>query len=247
METTRLAALITGSGRNIGRACAKELAQAGFNIVLNGSSDKGACERVADEVRTIGTDAIIAMADIGNQSAVNEMVETALQAFGRIDALINNAAIRPASAFLDMSDDDLARVMNVNCYAAVWLSRAFLPGMVDNGWGRIINFSGMNSLQGYAGRSHVSISKHASWGLTKSLSRDFGPMGVTVNMISPGTIPDEDEDIAQSIRFQALLEKNPVGRLGTTEDIAAMVGYLCSEKGSFINGQLLQVNGGVVG
>ena len=247
METTRPAALITGSGRNIGRACAKELAQAGFNIVLNGSSDKGACERVADEVRTIGTDAIIAMADIGNQSAVNEMVETALQAFGRIDALINNAAIRPASAFLDMSDDDLARVMNVNCYAAVWLSRAFLPGMVDNGWGRIINFSGMNSLQGYAGRSHVSISKHASWGLTKSLSREFGPKGVTVNMISPGTIPDEDGDIAQSSRFQALLEKNPVGRLGTTEDIAAMVGYLCSEKGGFINGQLLQVNGGVVG
>jgi len=114
METTRPAALITGSGRNIGRACAKKLAQAGFNIVLNGSSDKGACERVADEVRTIGTDAIIAMADIGDQSAVNEMVETALQAFGRIDALINNAAIRPASAFLDMSDDDLARVMNVN-------------------------------------------------------------------------------------------------------------------------------------
>ena len=229
------------------KGIAKELAQAGFNIVLNGSSDKGACERVADEVRTIGTDAIIAMADIGDQSAVNEMVETALQAFGRIDALINNAAIRPASAFLDMSDDDLARVMNVNCYAAVWLSRAFLPGMVDNGWGRIINFSGMNSLQGYAGRSHVSISKHASWGLTKSLLREFGPKGVTANMISPGTIPDEDEDIAQSSRFQALLEKNPVGRLGTTEDIAAMVGYLCSEKGGFINGQLLQVNGGVVG
>ena len=247
METTRLAALITGSGRNIGRACAKELAQAGFNIVLNGSSDKGACERVADEVRTIGTDAIIAMADIGNQSAVNEMVETALQAFGRIDALINNAAIRPASAFLDMSDDDLARVMNVNCYAAVWLSRAFLPGMVENGWGRIINFSGMNAQQGTGGRPHVTMSKHASWGLIKALSREFGPKGITANIISPGTIPDEETDISQSSRFQELLKNNPVGRLGTTDDIAAMVGLLCSKRGSFINGQLLQVNGGVVG
>ena len=247
MADSRPAALITGSGRNIGRACAKELAEAGFNIVVNGSSDKGACERVADEVRVLGTDATIAMADIGDQSALNTMVETALQAYGRIDVLINNAATRPASGFLEMSDDDLARVMNVNFYAAVWLSRAFLPGMVENGWGRIVNFSGMNSLQGYAGRPHVSTSKHASWGLVKSLAREFGPKGVTVNMISPGTIPDEDEDISQSSRMQDLLEKNPVGRLGTPADIAAMVGHLCSEKGGFINGQLLQVNGGGVG
>lgn len=247
MGNSRPAALITGSGRNIGRSCAKELAQAGFNIVLNGSSDKAACERVAGEVRAIGTDATIAMADIGDHSAVDAMVDTALQAFGRIDVLINNAAVRPASAFLEMSDDDLARVMNVNCYAAVWLSRAFLPGMVDNGWGRIINFSGMNSLQGTAGRPHVSMSKHASWGLTKSLAREFGPKGVTANMISPGTIPDEDTDISQSSSFQELLKKNPAGRLGTGNDIAAMVGLLCSKRGSFINGQLLQVNGGVVG
>ncbi|MEE8352196.1 MAG: SDR family oxidoreductase [Rhodospirillales bacterium] len=247
MGNSRPAALITGSGRNIGRSCAKELALAGFNIVLNGSSDKGACEQVAGEVRAIGTDAIISMTDIGDHSAVDAMVDTTLQAFGRIDVLINNAAVRPASAFLEMSDDDLARVMNVNCYAAVWLSRAFLPGMVDNGWGRIINFSGMNSLQGTVGRPHVSMSKHASWGLTKSLAREFGPKGVTANMISPGTIPDEDTDVSQSSSFQELLKKNPVGRLGTTDDIAAMVGLLCSERGSFINGQLLQVNGGVVG
>jgi len=247
MANSRPAALITGSGRNIGRSCAKELAQADFNIVLNGSSDKGACDRVADEVRAIGTDATIAMADIGDQSAVNAMVETALQAFGRIDVLINNAAVRPVSSFLDMSDDDLARVVNVNCYAAVWLSRAFLPGMVDNGWGRIINFSGMNSLIGSVGRPHVTMSKHASWGLIKSLAREFGPKGVTANIISPGTIPDEDTDVSQSSRFQELLKQNPVGRLGTTDDIAAMVGFLCSERGGFINGQLLQVNGGVVG
>ncbi|MEE8300986.1 MAG: SDR family oxidoreductase [Candidatus Tectomicrobia bacterium] len=247
MGNSRPAALITGSGRNIGRSCAKELAQAGFNIVLNGSSDKDACDRVADEVRAIGTDATIAMADIGDQSAVNAMVETALQAFGRIDVLINNAAVRPVSAFLDMSDDDLARVVNVNCYASVWLSRAFLPGMVDNGWGRIINFSGMNSLQGTLGRPHVTMSKHASWGLTKALAREFGPEGVTANIISPGTFPSEDADVSQSSHFQELLNQNPVGRLGTTDDIAGLVEFLCSERGGFINGQLLQVNGGVVG
>lgn len=247
MANSNPAALITGSGRNIGRACAKELAEAGFNIVVNGSKDKDACERVADEVRALGTDAAVAMADVGDKAQVADMAETALKAFGRIDVLINNAAVRPAHAFLDMTDDDLDWVMNVNFKAAVWLSQAFLPGMVDNGWGRIINFSGMNSLQGYAGRPHVSTSKHASWGLIKSLSREFGKNGVTANMISPGTFPDEDVDIAQSDQFQGLLAKNPAGRLGVHADIANMVAYLCSDKGSFVNGQLLQVNGGVVG
>ena len=246
MGNGRPAALITGSGRNIGRGCAKELAAAGFNIVVNGSSDNAACGRVADEVRAIGTDAAIVMADIGDQSAVNAMADAALRAFGRIDVLINNAAFRPASAFLDMTDDDLAQVMNVNFYAAVWLSRAFLPGMVENGWGRIVSFSGMNAQQGTGGRPHVTMSKHASWGLTKALAREFGPNGVTANIISPGTFPGEDVDVSQSDRFQKLLQQTPVDRLGAANDIAALVGLLCSERGGFINGQLLQVNGGVV-
>ncbi len=247
MGNGRPAALITGSGRNIGRGCAKDLASAGFNIVVNGSRDKAACERVADEVRAIGTDATIVMADIGDRSAVNAMADAALQAFGRIDVLINNAAVRPASAFLEMTDDDLARVMNVNCYAAVWLSQAFLPGMVENGWGRIVNFSGMNAQQGTGGRPHVTMSKHASWGLIKALAREFGPKGVTANIISPGTFPDQDVDVSQSDRFQKLLQQTPVGRLGAAHDIAALVGLLCSDRGGFINGQILQVNGGVVG
>jgi len=247
MATGKRAALITGSGRNMGRACAKELAQAGFNIVVNGSKDQAACERVADEVRALGTEAIVAMGDVGDQAAVHAMADQALKAFGRIDVLINNAAIRPASAFLDMTDEDLAQVMNVNCHAAVWLSRAFLPGMVDGGWGRIINFTGMNAQQGTGGRPHVTMAKHASWGLIKALSREFGPKGVTANIISPGTFPDEEADISESERYQKLLAQTPVGRLGTSDDIAAAVGLLCSDRGGFINGQLLQINGGVVG
>jgi 3-oxoacyl-[acyl-carrier protein] reductase len=247
MGTETRAAFISGSGRNMGRACAKELAMAGFNIVLNGSTNKKDCENVAEEVRAIGVEAIIAMGDVGVKSDVEAIVKAALNAFGRIDVLINNAAIRPATQFLDMSDGDLEQVMNVNCYGAVWFSRAFLPGMVANGWGRIINFTGMNSLQGTAGRPHVSMSKHAAWGLTKSLSREFGPKGITANIISPGTFPDQDIDISQSEQFLGLLKQNPTGRLGRSDDIAAAVGLLCSDKGGFINGQLLQINGGVVG
>ena len=247
MGTETRAAFISGSGRNMGRACAKELAMAGFNIVLNGSTNREDCENVAEEVRAIGVEAIIAMGDVGVKSDVEAIVKAGLNAFGRIDVLINNAAIRPATQFLDMSDGDLERVMNVNCYGAVWFSRAFLPGMVANGWGRIINFTGMNSLQGTAGRPHVSMSKHAAWGLTKALSREFGPKGITANIISPGTFPDQDIDISQSEQFLGLLKQNPTGRLGRSDDIAAAVGLLCSDKGGFINGQLLQINGGVVG
>ena len=159
----------------MGRACAKEPATAGFNIVLNGSANREDCEQVAEEVRPVGVDVAIAMGDVGKKSDVATVVETVLTALGRIDVPINNAAIRPATQFLDMSDDDLDRVMSVNCYGAVWFSRAFLPGMMENGWGRIINFTGMNSLQGTAGRPHVAMSRHAAWGLTKALSREFGP------------------------------------------------------------------------
>ena len=146
-----------------------------------------------------------------------------------------------------MTDDDLARVMHVNLHAAVWLARAFLPGMVENKWGRIVNNAGTNSLRGTAGRPHVAMSKHAGWGLTKALSREFGPLGVTANMISPGTFPGEDEDAKSSERYKDLLKQIPVGRLGLPEDIAAVVGLLCSDRGGFINGQLIAVNGGVVG
>jgi 3-oxoacyl-[acyl-carrier protein] reductase len=239
-------ALITGSGRNMGRGCAMELARAGFNIVINGSSKKADCERVADEVRTIGTDAQIEMADVGDKTTVEQMAANALKTFGRVDVLINNAAIRPGSKFLELSDEDLARVMDVNFHAAVWLARAFLPGMVEDGWGRVVNFSGMNAQQGTGGRPSVTISKHAAWGLTKALSREFGPKGITTNIISPGTFPDEDIDVSSNAGFQKLLTENPAGRLGASDDIASLVGLLCSDRGGFINGQLLQVNGGVV-
>jgi len=240
-------AVITGSGRNIGRECANELARSGFNVVINGSSDKNNCERVADEVRSCGADALVAMADIGDKSAVKAMADAALKEFGTVDVLVNNAAIRPASQFLEMTDDDLEHVMNVNCHAAIWLAQAFLPGMVINGWGRIINFTGMNAQQGTGGRPAVTISKHAAWGLTKALSREFGPQGITCNIISPGTFPGEGENPHHAGRLDKLKAENPSGRLGEATDIATLVGLLCSDNGGFINGQLMQVNGGVVG
>lgn len=239
-------ALITGSGQNIGRGIAHHLAAAGFNIIVNGSSDQEAAEKVASEVRAKGSTAMVAMGDVGDKAAAEQIVQAGLDQFGAIDVLVNNAAIRPHAPFLDINEADWQRVMNVDLNAAIWLSRLVLPAMIHKEWGRIISFSGMNAQRGYPGASPVAVAKHAVWGLTKSLAAEFGPLGITANIISPGTFPGDDPATADDPKFIKLRNENPVRRLGQSDDIGAMVGYLCSEHGGFVNGQMLQINGGVV-
>ena len=239
-------ALITGSGQNIGRGIAHHLAAAGFNIIVNGSSDQEAAEKVASEVRAKGSTAMVAMGDVGDKAAAEQIVQAGLDQFGAIDVLVNNAAIRPHAPFLDINEADWQRVMNVDLNAAIWLSRLVLPAIIHKRWGRIISFSGMNAQRGYPGASPVAVAKHAVWGLTKSLAAEFGPLGITANIISPGTFPGDDPATADDPKFIKLRNENPVRRLGQSDDIGAMVGYLCSDHGGFVNGQMLQINGGVV-
>ena len=246
MKTDTKTALITGSGQNIGRGIAHHLAKAGFNIILNGSSNQEAAETVASEIRNQGAAALVAMGDIGDKAAVARVVKAGFEHFGAIDVLVNNAAIRPHAPFLDINDTDWQRVMDVDLNAAVWLSRLVLPKMVSKGWGRIISFSGMNAQRGYPGASPVAVAKHAVWGLTKSLAAEFGPLGITANIISPGTFPGDDPANTQDPKFVKLQNENPTRRLGTSDDIGAMVRYLCSKNGGFVNGQMLQINGGVI-
>ena len=238
-------ALITGSGRNIGRAIAIELAAAGCNIILNGSSNRAACESVAREVESAGASVLIAMGDVGIREQALAIAEKGIKQYGRIDVLVNNAAIRPSFDLVNDDEADFQRIMNINFHAAWRLSRACLPGMIDNGYGRVINFTGMNAQQGYTGKSAVSITKHASWGLTKSIAKEYGRHGVTANIISPGTIVGDDED-SDTGSYKTLKPQNPAGRLGEPDDIAKMVAYLAGDDAGFVNGQLMQVNGGVV-
>ena len=239
-------ALITGSGQNIGRGIALELAKAGFNVIINGSKNLDAAEMVATEARNSGAKAMVAMGDVGLKHQAESIVATAISEFGGVDVLVNNAAIRPHGPFLKTNETNWQRVMDVNMNGPIWLARATLPHMIENGWGRIINFSGMNAQRGYHGASVVSVSKHALWGLTKAFAVEFGPNGITSNIISPGTFPPDGEDISSSKKYHDLLLNNPSGRLGRPADIACMITYLCSEKGGFVNGQMLQINGGAV-
>jgi 3-oxoacyl-[acyl-carrier protein] reductase len=246
MAAGRKTALITGAGRNIGRAVALGLAQDGFNVVVNGSSDRAACEAVAGEARGLGVEAMVAMADIGSDEACAALAAEAIGRFGAVDVLVNNAALRPRKPFLEMSEAEWRRVMAVDLDAAVWLARACLPGMVARGWGRVVNFTGMNAIHGYAGRAPVSVAKHGVWGLTKALGKEFGPRGVTVNAVSPGPIAaDEEPADAEAAKYrQAIVARVPLGRQGTPAEVAAVVRMLVSEGGAYVNGQMLQVNGG---
>ena len=244
MSTHRRTALITGSGRNIGRAVALALAADGFDIVTNGSADQAACEEVCAEVENLGARACVVMGDVGSSAGAAGVAADAIGFNGAIDVLVNNAAIRPALGFLDMSEEDWQRVIDVNMNAGFWLARACLPGMIERNWGRIVNFAGMNAIHGYDGRAPVSVSKHGSWGLTKSLAKEFAKNGVTANIVSPGPIRPEDDGSENAAHIRSMESRVPIGRLGEPEEVAAVVSLLASEKGAFINGQLLQVNGG---
>ena len=245
MAKAKRTALVTGGGRNIGRACALGLAADGFNVVVNGSSDRTACEKVAREARKLGVKALVVMGDVGKPTDCKRIAGKAIKAFGTVDVLINNAALRPAKPFLKMTEAEWRRVIAVDLDAAVWLSQACLPGMLKKGWGRIVNFTGMNAIHGYAGRAPVSVAKHGVWGLTKSLAKEFGSAGVTVNAISPGPIAaDVETDDDSSHHRQETVAKVPLGRMGTPAEVAATARLLVSEAGAYINGQMIQVNGG---
>ncbi len=244
MEKTNKTALVTGSGQNIGRACVVALASEGIDVIINGSNDTEACEETAELARGLGVRAEVAMGDVGTEDFSRYIVRKLMPKYGSIDILINNAAIRPSGSFLEVSNEDWQRVINVNFMGAFWLSRACIPGMLEKGWGRIINFAGMNAIHGYNGRAHVSASKHATWGMTKALAKEFGAKGITSNIVSPGPIAGQHKDPAMAAHIADMVARVPVGRLGTSEEVAATCVLLISEKGAFINGQLIQVNGG---
>ena len=236
---------VSGGGRNIGRAIALELAAAGCDVVINGRRDREACDEVAGEVAARGRQALVQVGDVGDAAAVRSMAEAALERFGRIDILVNNAAIRPEKPFLEMDDDDWHRVLAVDLHSAFYTSRVLLPGMVEGGWGRILNITGMNAIHGYSGRAPVSAAKHGLWGLTKALAKEFGPAGVTTNAISPGPIATEHEDARMARHIEEHRPHVPVRRLGEPDEIAGLVGYLCGPQGGFVNGQMFAVNGGM--
>jgi len=245
MPTESRTAFVTGAGKNIGRAIALDLAGRGCHVVINGRSDKAACEEVASSVRARGVRSSVVMADVGVAADARAAAAQALKEFGTVDVFVANAAIRPNKPFLETTDEDWRRVMAIDLESSIHLCQAFLPGMVSKRWGRIVLITGRNAIRGYAGHVTTSVAKHGLLGLTKTLAREFGGHGVTVNAISPGTIDTRGNSPAVAAQMAQVAKEIPVARIGTPDEIAAVCGLLCSDGGAFVNGQMIGVNGGI--
>ncbi len=236
-------AFVSGSGHNIGRAIALEFAAKGANVVINGLTDRASADKVAEEARALGVGALVAMGSVGDSAAVKAMAAAALAEFGAVDIVVNNAAIRPHKPFLEMDEAFWHNVIAVDMHSAFYTGQAFVPGMVERGWGRIVNITGMNAMHGYDGRCPVSAAKHGLWGITKSMAKEFGRKGITVNAISPGPIEGDYRDKSMDAHIREQEKLIPLGHLGQPMHIAGLCGFLVSEAGGFVSGQMIACNG----
>jgi NAD(P)-dependent dehydrogenase (short-subunit alcohol dehydrogenase family) len=239
-------ALVTGSGRNIGRAIALALGAQGARVVVNGHTDRAAVDAVVDELRAAGAEAIGVMADVGDDAEVERLVRAAQQRFGALDIVVSNVGIRRKQAFLDITPGDWDEVLRTNLGAAFYLARHAIPGMKARRWGRIVLISGFDGFWGQVTeRAHNVTAKAGLHGLAMALAREFGPDGITANTVAPGAI-DTVRDWSQYTHQQRerLQAEIPLGRYGRPDEVAAACELLCSERGGFISGQVLHVNGG---
>jgi 3-oxoacyl-[acyl-carrier protein] reductase len=237
-------ALITGSGRNIGRATALKLAAEGACIVVNARTNRAEAEAVAREVRDRGVKAMAILADVADKEQTDAMAAQALAEFGRIDILINNAAIRPHKPFTEVTREDWERVRGVVLDGAFYLTQAVIPAMVKNQYGRILFFTGEGAFTGGSGRAHVSAAKMGLVGLARSLAVEFAAQNIRANVVSPGSI-DTRRDNPEWYRGHVPGAAGiPLGRQGKVDEIAAACLFLVSDDGGFVTGQTIHVNGG---
>jgi 3-oxoacyl-[acyl-carrier protein] reductase len=237
-------ALITGSGRNIGRATALKLAGEGAHVVVNARSNEAEAEAVEREARAKGVGAISVLADVAKKSEVEALAARALSEFGRIDILINNAAIRPHKPFTEVTMQDWEHVRGVVLDGAFYLTQAVIPSMVKNNYGRILFFTGEGAFTGGSGRAHVSAAKMGLVGLARALASEFAAQNIRANVVSPGSI-DTRRDNPEWYRGHTPSAAGiPLGRQGHVDEIAAVCLFLVSDDGGFITGQTIHVNGG---
>jgi 3-oxoacyl-[acyl-carrier protein] reductase len=237
-------ALITGSGRNIGRATALRFAEEGAHVVVNARGNQAEADAVADEVRKRGVKALSVLADVSQPDQVEAMVARALEEFGRIDILVNNAAIRPHKPFQEVTLQEWGTIRGTILDGALYCTRAVIDGMVANRYGRILFFMGEGAFAGGAQRAHVSAAKYGLVGLARSLAAEFAPDNIRVNIVSPGSI---DTSRANPEWYHGNVPNAagiPLGRQGTADEIAATCLFLVSDEASFITGQTIHVNGG---
>jgi NAD(P)-dependent dehydrogenase (short-subunit alcohol dehydrogenase family) len=238
-------ALVTGSGRNIGRATVLRLASEGANVVVNSRTNRAEAEAVAEEARAMGVKALAILADVSSREQVEAMVGRTLADFGQVDILINNAAIRPHKPFRELTVEDWEAVRGVVLDGALYCTWAVIDSMVTNRYGRILFFVGEGAYTGGAGRAHVSAAKMGLIGLARSLASEFAADNIRVNVVSPGSIDTSRANPEWYHGRPPSAAGIPLGRQGKVDEIAATCLFLVSDEAGFITGQTIHVNGGV--
>jgi 3-oxoacyl-[acyl-carrier protein] reductase len=238
-------AVVTGGGKGIGLAIARRMAGAGHAVVVAGR-DRAALDSFAAEATGAGGRALAVTADLAKAGEADRLCAATLETFGRVDILVNNAGVTRDGLLLRMSDDDWDAVIETNLKGAFRAIRAFTKPMMKQRWGRIVNITSVIGMIGNAGQANYAASKAGLIGLTKSVAKELASRHITVNAVAPGFIQTAmTEALGEKVR-EGLQSQIPLGRLGTAEDVAHAVAFLCSEDAGYVTGQVLPVDGGMV-
>jgi 3-oxoacyl-[acyl-carrier protein] reductase len=246
MDLSNKVAIVTGSARGIGKAIALKLAEVGADIVVNDiAAAAEALEGTANEIRALKRKALAITADVSSSSDVTRFIDTAASTMGRIDILVNNAGVTRDNLLMRMTDEEWDTVLNIDLKSAFLCSRAVIRYMMKQRWGRIISIASVVGIMGNAGQANYASAKAGVIGLTKSIAKEVGSRGITANAIAPGFIETKMTEQLDEKQRQALMQRIPLGSIGTPRDVAEAVAFLASEEAKYITGQVLGVDGGM--
>jgi 3-oxoacyl-[acyl-carrier protein] reductase len=238
--------LVTGSSRGLGKAMALEFGKRGYTVAVHYASSQRPAEEVAELVRKGGAKAAVFAANVADATACQELIKQVSTDLGSLDILVNNAGITKDTLALRMKEEDWRNVLETNLSSAFYLSKAALRGMLRNSWGRVINISSVVGIMGNVGQANYISAKAGLLGLTKALAAEYAPKGITVNAVAPGFIEsDMTISLPEEVK-KGYLARIPAGRFGKPEEVATVVTFLASDDATYVNGQTITVDGGMV-
>lgn len=242
MTDNKKVALVTGASRGIGKACALELAKAGYDIVINYEGNEEAANKTVSEIKDLGQNAVAKKFDVSNKEAVDAAIAEIMEEFGRIDVLVNNAGITRDNLFMRMKEEEWLAVINTNLNSAYFVTNPVSKIMIKQRSGAIVNMASVSGVYGNAGQANYSAAKAGMIGFTKSLAKELASRNIRVNAVAPGFI---QTDMTKDLPVDKIVERIPLKTLGQPEDIARTVKFLAVDA-NYITGQVIGVDGGLV-
>jgi 3-oxoacyl-[acyl-carrier protein] reductase len=246
IDLTGKAALITGGSRGIGKAIALRLARQGADVAFSYRGNAEAAKATAAEIEAIGTKALAVQGDVKDPESAEAVVKAALEAYGKVDILVNNAGVTRDDLIMRMTAEAWREVLETNLFGAFWMTKAVTRPMLRARAGRIVNITSVSGQAGQMGQANYSSAKAGLIGLTKATARELASRGITVNAVAPGFVLTElTKDLPDNLKAE-ITSRTPLGRFGTTEEVADAVAFLASDEAGYITGQVLAVDGGLV-